>query len=395
MALVYCEICGILIKGGQAPIELPEGVICEGCFASRKAVVTEAAPPAAPAPDGVVQFDCCYCESLLRLKAVARRTRVRCPKCGEAFYLHPDGHIEAKLEGGRTAVLQKDDVAPPPLTSAEQDSGMKTQPLKRPPSVNPSASQQRAMLEELKPKRLDFIDSIPDRGAGPAPVIDTDQYETPAAGPPGGGGGLDLAPEGVGPGQTDAFELRPTGEPDSDPELDLRPSEEGEVDFDAAGLKRKTSKLRPSRSKGKGSRRRRGGRRVSSRRSRPPEEPEPQPEEELGPEEREARAEQAKAEREERKRRERRLAQAGTRGQQLAAERERRTLGAALLWGLLVLPVLTGVGLAAMTTRGTGFATRGGFGRGLAGIGESVDVGIRTLNDFLPEGARLALPEDD
>ena len=199
MNIDYCEVCGVVIQSGQGPVTLPEGVICASCFETRRVVDTQ--QTTGELIDGLVQFDCCYCHSLLRLKAVTKRTRVRCPKCSDAFYLHEDGRIEARLEGSKTAVLQQEDVAP---LGRPERAGDKTQPIKRTDVVGT----QHAMLEELKPKGLDFVEALPKRQGKVA--LDTSKYRRPSA--------SDQPP----------------------PEADLRASEEGDVDLGASELRRKT-----------------------------------------------------------------------------------------------------------------------------------------------------------
>lgn len=374
MALVYCEICGVLIKGQGA--QSPEGVICEGCFASRRVVPEESGADAAGTD--VLQFACCYCQSLLRLKPVERRTRVRCPQCGDTFYLHADGRIESKFQGNSTAVLQQDQVSPlmnQTMGTPAPNLGSKTQPLRRPAELG----HQESLLDELKPKRLEFAESLPQKQITPAAMIDTEKFRTERS--------LDLLPEGVGPGQAEevgqmieAGELVDTDE-ESGSDSDLSASDDGRLDLDAEGLKRKTGQLRPVRGKrGPGKKKRR------ERSEREPKEKK----EELTPEQREARRkEQAEQEKE----RARRLAEAERRGAELASQGARQVMGGLLLWGLLLLPLLGSPLLALSATSEAGFATRGGLGRGLGHLGERVERGLRTVNGMLPPDVRLPLPE--
>ncbi len=72
MALSYCEICGVLIKG-EGGLELPEGVICDGCYESRQVEIGTSTDDEEMdefdlgALVGPAQFECVYCQSLLRL----------------------------------------------------------------------------------------------------------------------------------------------------------------------------------------------------------------------------------------------------------------------------------------------------------------------------------------
>ena len=375
MALVYCEICGVLIKGA-AGAEGPEGVICEGCFASRR--VTPEESSVSSGETDVLQFTCCYCQSLLRLRPVDRRTRVRCPQCGDTFYLHADGRIESKFQGSQTAVLQQDQVSPllnQSLGTPAPSFGNKTQPLRR-----PEPGTQESLLEELKPKRLEFADALPDKQVGPAQMIDTEKFRTQPS--------LELLPEGIGPGQrdeaqryqefVDQADLLPDEESDDE---GLSASDDGRLDLDAEGLRRKTGQLQAL---GKGKKR------SGKRKTRQPRE-KPQ-KEELTPEERKARQKERE---EQEKERARRMAEAERRGQELAAAGARRLLGGLGLWALWLLPLLVGGVVASSTTRGTGFAVRGGLGRGLERLGERVDRGVRTINKMLPPQAQMPLPERD
>lgn len=367
MALVYCEICGVLIKGPQSQAPIPEGVICDSCFESRRAVVTHDEPPP-PDPSTMVQFNCCYCRSLLRLKAVAKRTRIKCPKCADSFYLHPDGRIESRLEGNTTAIISTDQalgsLTPPTGAALNKTQPMsrealnKTQPIPR-ESPPPAASSQQALLEELKPKKLDFLDKVPQRAS--APVVDTDAYAAP----------LDLLPEDKGPG---------------DARLALRPSEEGKVDLDAEGLRQKTQKYQQKSLDAHRTTKKhkqgdlepppRGDRRTTEKHAR-----------KTDKHEREAEKEQKREERE------RRAAEAAKKAQELAAAEAKRSLGALSLTAIAALPVVVALLLLSMTTRGTGFAVRGEFGERMRQVGQGVDRGVRSLggmvNPYLPPEYRL------
>ncbi len=384
MALVYCEICGVLIKGPQSHAPIPEGVICDSCFDSRRAVITRD-EPAAPDPDTMVQFNCCYCRSLLRLRAVTKRSRIKCPKCADAFYLHPDGRIESRLEGNTTAIISSDQAlgslgsltpptgqAPADKTQPMSREGLnKTQPILR--AEPPPASRQQALLEGLKPKKLDFLDDVPARDRAAA-MIDTDAYEGPADSP------LDLLPDGKGPG-----DVKPA----------LRPSEEGRVDLDAEGLRRKTQKYQQN-TGGRGTRKHKQA------------EPQPQPRTDDAPVDepragkRDKRTTEKHARRTDkrevetdakREERERRAAEAARKAQELAAAEAKKSLGALTLTLIAVAPTIVALLLLSMTTRGTGFAVRGAFGERMKDVGQGVDRGVRSLggmvNPYLPPEYRL------
>lgn len=374
MALAYCEICGVLIKGAQSHAPIPEGVICDRCFDSRRAVVTHD-EPVAPDSGAMVQFNCCYCRSLLRLRAVAKRARIKCPKCADAFYLHPDGRIESRLEGNTTAIISADQglasLTPPggqPANKTQplsRDALSKTQPLQREALGPPPASHQQALLAGLKPKRLEFLDDVPARER--APVMDTDAYES--------SGPLDLLPDGVGPGQASAA---------------LRPSEEGKVDLDAEGLRRKTAKYQQRAAPGRSPTKKhkqaepdapegdapRSGKRTTEKHARTTD--------------KHTRAADKDARREER---ERRAAEAAKKAQELAAAEAKKSLGALSLTAIALVPTLLALLLLSMTTRGTGFAVRGAFGERLQDVGGGVDRGVRSLggmlNPYLPPEYRL------
>lgn len=387
--LVYCEICGVLIKGPQSHAPIPEGVICDTCFESRRAVVTTT-EPAAPESGAMVQFNCCYCHSLLRLKAVAKRTRIKCPKCADAFYLNPDGRLESRLEGNTTAVISADQVLRPltptegfvpvpqaggasktqPIQRDETPALSKTQPMSRDQLLPPPGKQQ-ALLDELKPKKLAFLDNVPARDPteARAAMVDTDSFEAK---------NLDLLPDDVGPG--DAPKAPKVGSA-------LRPSEEGKVDLDADGLRRKTAKYQQKQLLGKQTTKRR-------KQAEPDEAEDEDKARDKGKKERAKEREKDKA-RDEQKReeRDRRAAEAQRKAQELEAQQSKRSLGAISLTALCVLPAIVALLLLTMTTRGTGFATRGAFGERMKDVGHGVDRGVRSLggmvNPYLPPEYRL------
>jgi hypothetical protein len=385
VALVYCEVCGVLIKGPQAHSggDAPEGVICDGCFASRRAVVA-GAEPATPDTDTMVQFTCCYCHSLLRLKAVAKRSRIKCPKCADSFYLHPDGRLESRLEGNTTAVIQSEALLRPtpsagvppldvglgaktaPMRREEEPlKNDKTQPLSREVIHQELASGQQALLDALKPKKLEFLDNVPVREASDAAMVDTDAFEAQPK--------LELLPDSVGPGDAPLHLSDAATRGGA-----LRPSEEDRVDLDTEGLRRKTAKYAQ----------RQTGRPATGKKKRAPEE------EEAAKQEAEAEAARKAEKEQKREERERRAAEAARKAQELESQQAKKSLGALSLGALCLLPALLALGLLSMTTRGAGFATRQGpVGDRMRDLGAIVDKGTRSLgqmvNPYLPDAYRL------
>lgn len=338
MALSYCEVCGALIRGEPAA-DLPDGVICEDCYASRRVVVAEE-PEAEAARPATVEFGCVYCKSVLRVHAVAQRTKVRCPKCSETFFMNPDGSIEARLEGNTTAIIAKPEGLDP-LTPASgtpegkagkftrlgMDANTKTQPLKRPTGAL------ALPIESLDP-----------------PDDDDDEPSEP----------LELLPPEVGPGEV---------APEDDPALHA--SDEGRVDLDAEGLKRKTARFQQQK---KNTRRLpRDG--VLAERAK---EPDPDPADEA------RRAERAAHEQE----RVERAAAAQRKAAALEATATRRALAAGALWLLLGLPLIALALVVSMTSRGEGFAVRGQVGDGLERVGRTVRTGAEAVDDLLPAPLR-------
>lgn len=89
--LRYCEICGLLIAPPDGEKADAAAYICEKCLVSRKVILTtieaEAGTPG-------VKFRCPRCGALLQAKRIPSRARMRCPKCEAEFYAHPDGAVE-------------------------------------------------------------------------------------------------------------------------------------------------------------------------------------------------------------------------------------------------------------------------------------------------------------
>ena len=214
MALTYCEVCGVLIKGSGA--DAPQGVICDGCFDSRQVMVESAgellrAEPVVATPEKV-QFACPYCAAVLRVALPkGERTHVRCPRCSETFYAEGDGKVAARMEGNTTQVLLQADVLPdltPPGGGRAMDTG--TQPLR------PLRSDATQPMRSL-------------RADGTRPLRPLE----PAAGA--------------------QFELRPTGEPGPSARdtAALRASDEGRIALDADALRAKTQRFGDGRKTGR------------------------------------------------------------------------------------------------------------------------------------------------
>lgn len=409
--LAYCESCGAHLPADQPQFATAGGVRCEACAAAEP----EGDQAPAAAEDAFTQFPCCYCRSLLRLKPVAKRTRIRCPRCDDHFYLHPDGRVEAKLEGSTTAVMATPQLTPP-LTPAAgtraSPTGQgavpaaepppdKTQPLKR---LAPGEDQ-NALLEGLKPRRMDFLEGVPDRPKD-EPQVDLSAYAArtpsrtaPRPAPPAlptrsappqadtgsqgsDSGPLELLPQDVGPGAAPA-RPKPTR---------LRDSEEGQVDLGAEELKRKTKKY----VKGAGGEAEPSATRTTKRRAREPE-PEPVPSSRRTTEKSRVVPEPPPSSRgaEDRGKR---AAEAAERAKELERQQARGALGSGVLLLLVIAPLGIALLLVSMTTRGAGFATRGVFGEKLKDLGAAADRGVRsfgaTVNPALPpEVLRLPEPE--
>lgn len=413
--LAYCESCGAHLPSDQPQFATAGGVRCQACAAAE--------PDGEPAPeaaeDAFTQFPCCYCRSLLRLKPVAKRTRIRCPRCDDHFYLHPDGRVEAKLEGSTTAVMATPQLTPPLTPAAGTRASPtsqgavapaepppdKTQPLKR---LTPGEDQS-ALLEGLKPRRMDFLENVPDRPKD-EPQVDLSAYAArtpsrtaprpappalptrPAAPPdsPEDSGPLELLPQDVGPGAAPA-RPRPAR---------LRDSEEGQVDLGAEELKRKTKKY----VKGAGAEAEPSATRTTKRRAREDgrtggsaPELEPVPSSRRTTEKRKVEPEPPPSARGADDR-DKRAAEAAARAKELERQQARGALGSGVLLLLVIAPLGIALLLVSMTTRGAGFATRGVFGEKLRDVGAAADRGVRsfgaTVNPALPpEVLRLPEPE--
>lgn len=112
MAAKRCQICGRKRRRSEGP-----GGICRQCtggrdssevlrldLASRQHAplpgpsISQELPPLPSMPKSIkkkrFKFRCSHCKQTLRIPAVKKRTRVRCPQCAGDFYVFPDGHRE-------------------------------------------------------------------------------------------------------------------------------------------------------------------------------------------------------------------------------------------------------------------------------------------------------------
>ena len=359
--LSYCEICGDVIKG-ESGADLPEGVICDGCFDSRKAVVGSGSD------DGErVQFECAYCRSLLRLPPVVERTSVRCPQCAETFYLLAEGKVEARMEGNTTAIISKEEairsltpgsinLAATQSLKAEQN---KTQPM------SPISKAHKKVLRELASKNLDVVAELPERKLLP---VDTKRRERRK--------------------KSERFDRRALEDADTEVQIEpygsgkeLRPSDEGKIDLDVGRLKDRQATRRlgssPKAEKSAAATKTKAERKKDKA-------------------ERKKDKDERKKDREEKRaRREERKTKALARGEELQRGKVQRWRRALLLWSLLGAPLLVVLLLISMTTRGAGFAVRGAFGEQLGTMGVTFKAGVREFNGLLPDPLQQPLPETD
>ena len=354
MALTYCEVCGVLIKGGGA--DVPEGVICGECFSSRQVMVESdselvLAQPASEQEK--IQFGCPYCSAVLRLAVPpGDRLHVRCPKCSETFYADSDGTVTAQLEGNTTQVLLQADVG---LSSLTPPTGLpQTQPM--------SAFNKTRPLQAL---------------GGLAPNL----QNSPA-------GGLELRPTGT-------FAPTPLSAPAAS---NLRASDEGRINLDTQSLKAKTQRFgkeegpkATSRKRGTG--RTKGGTDKLPRPTPPAATPE-QPKKVEGPAPTAKRKgvipKGKKASERFNKVSSGRIKRAVKRGNELEREEERRTLRTAISWGLILAPALLAVFLGALVSRDAGLVEpTKPVGSFLHSTGGQGDRALRAINALLPPGSRV------
>lgn len=365
MALTYCEVCGVLIKGGGA--DVPEGVICGECFSSRQVMLESDSNlvMAEPASEEKIQFGCPYCSAVLRLAVPdGDRLHVRCPKCSETFYADSDGTVTAQLEGNTTQVLLQADVGLPNLTPTGVSSTRPMQVMDRNNATRP--------LPALG-------------GGGLAPNLQA----SPA-------GGLELRPTG---------RLNPKAAPVAS---NLRASDEGRLSLDTQALKAKTQRLGTGRTQTKGKTtgrpkrttgRTKGGtdklpRPAAELDLAPPSGPEPAMAKVKGPSptaKRKGKIPKGK------KASERfskvssgRIKRAVTRGNELEREEERRTLRGALSWAFVLAPALLAVFLGVLVSRDAGLVEpTKPTGRVLHQAGGQGDRAIRAINALLPVDSRV------
>lgn len=352
MALTYCEVCGVLIKGGGA--DVPEGVICDECFSSRQVMVESDSEllRAEPAADEKIQFGCPYCSAVLRLAVPpGDRLHVRCPRCSETFYADSDGTVTAQLEGNTTQVLLQEDVGLPSLTPAT-GSTTGTQPM--------------AALNKTRPLQ-----------------------------PLGG-----LAPN-LQPSPSGGLELRPTGSLSPTPAkpaaaANLRASDEGRINLDTQALKAKTQRF--GQGSGKGPRTTGRTKTGTDRLPRPkPEEPE-RPKKVTGPTPRATEKKKRKGVAPKGKKASERFSKVSSgaikravnRGNELEREGERRALRTAISWGLVLAPALLAVFLGVLVSRDAGLVEpTKPVGRFLHSTGGQGDRAVRAINGLLPPESRI------
>jgi hypothetical protein len=354
VALTYCEVCGVLIKGGGA--DVPEGVICDECFSSRQVMVQSDSElvRAEPAPEDKIQFGCPYCSAVLRLAVPpGDRLHVRCPRCSETFYADSDGTVTAQLEGNTTQVLLQEDVGLPNLTPPTGHSG--TQPM--------------AALNKTRPLQA--------MGSGPlAPNLQ-----------PSPAGGLELRPTG---------QLKPIAPPPSSGS-NLRASDEGRINLDTQTLKAKTQRF------GKGGKKERatGRPKRTTGRTKTGTEKLPRPVEEE-PQESDKKSDKPVAKRKGvvpkgKKASERfnkvssgAIKRAVNRGNELEREEERRALRTALAWGFVLAPAVLALFLGVLVSRDAGLVEpTKPVGRFLHSTGGQGDRAVRAINGLLPPDARI------
>lgn len=360
MALLYCEVCGVLIAKppAEGPRRTDQGTICDRCFGSRKVIIAEgessdltgssgsAAPARAPAPAAPsdaerVQFPCPTCRSLLQLKPVPKRSRIRCPKCSADFYLMPDGRLEGP-DGAPIARPQ----APPPKVAPP----VSLTPVPPPPPAAAAApSAQQKLLDDLKPvKQLDFLDKVPEKKASPLPsVLDSGQYDEFANKGSGSDmaiGRPELAPVGTGPGQVEEKLKAEKGAAWAGESYRILDSGEGPVPKEAPPAKPTTKRIAAA-----------------------------DPRRKPDPADEKRRAELARKARE---------AEAAT--QRYVRQNTAQAFRSMGYVALVALPLLIAAPILISADRGTGFAARDdGLGVALRDLGRVVRRGISQWNDIL------------
>ena len=408
MALSYCEVCGVLIKGGGQ--DLPEGVICDECFASRQVEVPEESGQDEASPKEKIQFECPYCAAVLRV-AVSRgkRTNIRCPKCAETFYAAPDGSVKARLEGNTTQVLVQDDLYDTLSTPASgTDPGDEEQTGTRAMRAAKNATQPmrpmgHASTQPLRPlgggkgsgaHRRPTAGFPPLRGGGSGqqdkPTGKFGQLgEAPSVRRPSGGGavggsgGLDLLPEEV----TISDVRRKTA---THKRQELRASDEGRIALDAGSLREKTARLKRDKLHEK------------IEEELPAAEPAPSPAKRKKPKPKAPKKSGRVSDRIKRKdsgkldkssgtiKREKRVATARQRADEIEAERSGRALKLGLGWILVALPLLVALFFMRLGWRDASLvAPEKPAGRALRAAGAQGDRAVRSLNELLPAGSRL------
>ena len=369
MALTYCEVCGVLIKGGGA--DVPEGVICGECFASRQVMLeSDELIIAEPAPVEKIQFGCPYCSAVLRVAVPpGERMHVRCPKCTETFYADCDGTVAAQMEGNTTQVLLQEevlpDLSPPPVSG--------TQPL--------NALGRGSETVALRPLGSSL---------GQPQVFQSG----------GDSGGLDLLPDGV---------RRPTENLEPIPSL-LRASDEGRIDLDTSKLRAKTQRFGKAKQTGKHGKqtgktgKQTGKIQAPARRGRSPggtdkipRPPEPPPEPAASEPEEPIAKRKGKIPKGKKASERFRSVSSGAmkraigRTNQMEKEGERRAVRTALAWGFVLAPALLAGFLGILVGRDAGLVdAKKPTGRFFRSAGLQGDRAIRAINDLLPPASRDA-----
>jgi len=407
VALSYCEVCGVLIKGGGQ--DLPEGVICDECFASRQVEVPEESGVDEANPKEKIQFECPYCAAVLRV-AVNRgkRTNIRCPKCTETFYAAPDGSVKARLEGNTTQVLVQDDLydtlsTPSSGTEAGPDEQTSTRAMRAAKNATqPMRPMGHASTQPLRPlggAKSSGAHQRPTAGFPPLRPGGSGQHdkptgsfgqlgEAPAVLQPGGGGagggsgGLDLLPEEVSISDVrrkTATHMR----------QELRASDEGRIALDAGSLREKTERLKRGKLHEKMEEELPAAEPASRSTGKKPKPKAPKKSGRVS--DRIKRKDSGKLDKSSGTiKREKRVATARQRADEIEAERSGRALRLGMGWILVTLPLLAALFFMRLGWREASLvAPEKPVGRALRAAGGQGDRAVRSLNELLPAGSRL------
>jgi len=116
-------------------------------------------PAGGAAARKIQKFHCAHCGSLLQAKAVAKRTKIKCPQCAREFYLLPSGEVEGAAPRAGTAGAGLPPPPPPPAA-----------PPPRPPvelTASGEAVRKQGFFDELTPSGRKL-----DADAGGAPKVE-------------------------------------------------------------------------------------------------------------------------------------------------------------------------------------------------------------------------------